>query len=138
MLTTRTHQLAKKSRLLPSSPQGSSACSSPHCLGDKSRTLRGGRIGRRMVTESGSSFLLPGILSGELSPVGGQPSAFPGSGTRPVPWGLLEHIPASAGFIPFSQALCTPSPACNGNSEPGCLGGTAVRAECGLMSQGIF
>lgn len=33
---------------------------------------------------------------GSPPPVGAQPSAFPGSGARAVPWGLLEPLPASA------------------------------------------
>lgn len=117
MLTTHTHQLAKKSRLLPSSPRMLFSPLLSPSPGDRSRDPRDGRMLWTVWAESGSSsLLLPGLV-GSPPPVGGQPSALPCSGARPVPWGLLEQIPASACCSPFSQALCAPSLARSRSSE---------------------
>lgn len=55
--------------------------------------------------ESGSSsLLLPGLV-GSPPPVGGQPSALPCSGARPVPWGSWNGSPPQPVPV-LSPKLC--------------------------------
>lgn len=62
MLTTHTHQLAKKSRLLPSFPLMLVPCSSPQRLGDRLRATRDGRMPGVALAERVPLLPLPGVL----------------------------------------------------------------------------
>lgn len=64
MLTTHTHQLAKKSRLLPSFPLMLVPYSSPQGLGDRLRATRNGRMPGAALAESVPLLPLPGVLGG--------------------------------------------------------------------------
>lgn len=94
MLTAHTHRLAKKSRLLPSSLHVLFAPAHlPVALGTGRGTLGDGRMPANSISRGWFPFFsLPRILqAGSCPPVGMWPSAFPGSGARPGPWGLQEQ-----------------------------------------------
>lgn len=121
MLTTHTHQLAKKSRLLPSSPRMLFSPFLSPSPGDRSRDLRDGRMLRtNEQTGVGREWLLllaPAWLSGEPSTCWRAALCTSMFRSQACPLGLLEQIPASACSSPFSQALCTPSLAQSRSSE---------------------
>lgn len=62
MLTTHTHQLAKKSRLLPSFPLMLVPYSSPQRIGDRLRATRDGRMPGAALAERVPLLPLPGVL----------------------------------------------------------------------------